>query len=145
MKAVGYGGIIPGVLIGRYKIGLSRNPEARLDQLHSAQPCCDIEILHTVAVEDMEYLETKLHDIFKNSNVKLRRSREWFSLNPIQVQQCIWVMDRHRTTQVKSSLPFKVIAASLMTLLGVGLLIGQNFQPEPVNETKVQRAVKPPK
>ncbi|MBW4449206.1 MAG: GIY-YIG nuclease family protein [Spirirestis rafaelensis WJT71-NPBG6] len=87
MKAIGYGGIIPGALIGRYKIGLSRSPQDRLDQLHNAQPCCDIKIIHTVAVEDIANVEGKLHRVFKNSNVKLAKSREWFSFNPLQVQQ----------------------------------------------------------
>ena len=76
--------------------GVSRNPEARLDQLHSAQPCCDIEIIHTVAVEDMADVEAELHSVFRNSNVKLVKSREWFNLNPLQVQQCIWRMSAIR-------------------------------------------------
>ena len=95
MQAIGYGGIFPGALIGRYKIGLSRSPQNRLDQLLSAQPCCDIEIVHTVAVEDMADAESELHRVFKNSNVKLAKSREWFNLNPIQVRQCIWLMNRY--------------------------------------------------
>lgn len=87
MKAIGYGGIIPGCLIGRYKIGLSRNPEARLDQLLSSQPCCDIEIIHTVNVADMGEMESELHEIFRKSNVKLVKSQEWFNFNPLQVQR----------------------------------------------------------
>ncbi|MBW4450062.1 MAG: GIY-YIG nuclease family protein [Spirirestis rafaelensis WJT71-NPBG6] len=110
MKAVGYGGIIPGVLIGRYKIGLSRNPDARLEQLLSAQPCCDIEIIHTVYVEDMAKTEHELHSVFRNSNVKLAKSREWFNLNPLQVQQCLWLMRRYEARRWSSSeIPVKAI------------------------------------
>lgn len=128
MKAIGYGGIIPGVLIGRYKIGLSRNPENRLDQLLSAQPCCDIEIIHTVAVANMAEVEGELHNVFKNSNVKLAKSREWFNLNPLQVQQCIWLMNQADIERDRSPISAKAIAGSLIALLGVGVLIGQSFQ-----------------
>lgn len=96
MKAIGYGGIIPGCLAGRYKIGLSRNPEVRLDQLLSAQPCCDIEIVHTVDVENMAEVEADLHKVFEKSNVKLIKSQEWFNFYPWQVQQCIWLMSAIR-------------------------------------------------
>lgn len=135
MRAISYGGIIPGCLIGRYKIGLSRNPETRLDQLLSAQPCCDIEIVHTVDVADMAEVEGELHEIFKNSNVKLLKSREWFSFNPWQVKRCIWLMSRYDVKRSRtSSLPVKVLAGFLIALLGVGMLIGQNFQPQSTNQ-----------
>jgi hypothetical protein len=141
MKAIGYGGIIPGVLIGRYKIGLSRSPQNRLDQLHSAQPCCDIEIVHTVAVESMADAESELHSVFKNSNVKLLKSREWFNLNLLQVQQCIWLMNRYERSH-RPALSMKAIAGGLIALLGVGMLIGQSFQPESINSTKIEKLVK---
>lgn len=145
MKAIGYGGLIPGCLMGRYKIGLSRNPEARLDQLHSAQPCCDIEIIHTVDVDNMAEVERELHDIFKNSNVKLIKSREWFNLNPIQVQRCIWLMNRYKVNSMREPISTKAIAGGLIALLGVGMLIGQSFKPEPIkaiNQTRIEKSVK---
>ena len=147
MKAIGYGGIIPGCLINRYKIGLSRNPETRLDQLLSAQPCCDIEIIHTVDVADMAEVESELHIIFKNSNVKLLKSREWFNLNPLQVQRCIWLMNQADIKRAQNAISVKAIAGGLIALLGVGMLIGQSFQPEPqatkaINQTRIEKSVK---
>lgn len=141
MKAIGYGGLIPGCLIGRYKIGLSRNPEVRLEQLLSAQPCCDVEIIHTVAVEDMALVEGELHRVFKNSNVKLIKSREWFNLNPLQVHRCIWLMNRYEFRHRYQSISVKAIAGGLIALLGVGILIGhtshsQNLQNLPVSATE---------
>jgi hypothetical protein len=145
MKAISYGGIIPGVLIGRYKIGLSRSPQNRLDQLHSAQPCCDIEIIHTVAVENMADVESELHKVFKNSNVKLAKSREWFNLNPLQVQQCIWLMNQADIKRVQNQISTKAIAGGIIALLGVGMLIGQSFQSEPTkatNQIRIEKSVK---
>jgi hypothetical protein len=141
MKAIGYGGIIPGCLIGRYKIGLSRNPEARLEQLLSAQPCCDIEIIHTVTVESMADAESELHSVFKNSNVKLAKSREWSNLNPLQVQQCIWRMNRYERSH-RPAISMKAIAGGLIALLGVGMLIGQSFQPKSTNQIKIEKSIK---
>lgn len=82
-QAKGYHGIIPGVLLKRCKIGLSRNPEQRVRQIASfegSQPPCDIEILMTVYVQDMATVEKKLQRKFDKSNVKLKKSREWFDL-----------------------------------------------------------------
>lgn len=81
--AQGYHGIIPGLLLKRCKIGLSRNPEARVKQIASfegSQPPCDISILETIYVQDMKLVEGKLHKKFKSSSVKLKKSREWFDL-----------------------------------------------------------------
>jgi T5orf172 domain-containing protein len=83
MCAKGYHGWIPGCLLKRCKIGLSRNPEQRVRQIASfegSQPPCDIEILLTVQVQDMATIEGKLHKRFARKNVKLRKSREWFDL-----------------------------------------------------------------
>ncbi|MFB2772549.1 hypothetical protein ACE1AT_25195 [Pelatocladus sp. BLCC-F211] len=44
-------GIIPGRLVRRCKIGLSRNPQMRLDALHSSQPPCNYAILRTIYKE----------------------------------------------------------------------------------------------
>ena len=78
--AQGYHGIIPGLLLKRCKIGLSRNPDLRVKQIASfegSQPPCDIAILETVYVQDMKLVEGKLHKRFKSSSVKLKKSREW--------------------------------------------------------------------
>ena len=39
-------------------------------------------------------------------------------------------------------IPAKAIAGSLIALLGVGMLIGQSFQSEPVNQVKIVKSVK---
>ncbi|MBD2364506.1 GIY-YIG nuclease family protein [Anabaena minutissima FACHB-250] len=83
LVAKGHHGIIPGLLLKRCKIGLSRNPEQRVRQIASfegSQPPCDIEILLTVYVQDMATIEGKLHKKFSGSNVKLKKSKEWFDL-----------------------------------------------------------------
>lgn len=83
MCAKGFHGFLPGLLLKRCKIGLSRNPEARARQIASfegSQPPCDIAILKTVYVQDMKLIEGKLHKRFNRSNVKLKKSREWFDL-----------------------------------------------------------------
>ena len=148
MKAIGYGGLIPGCLIGRYKIGLSRNPEARLDQLLSAQPCCDVEIVHTVDVSDMAEVETYLHQTFKNSNVKLIKSREYFDFNPLQVQRCIWLMNRAKvgTRNGIRFTPTKGLLANTLIVAGLGLLLITALQPQPkgesTNQIKVEKSIK---
>ena len=142
MKALGYHGLVPGCLISRYKIGLSRNPEARLDQLHSNQPPCDLEIVHTIDVADMALVEKELHSFFKKSNVKLVKSREYFDLNPLQVQRCIWLMNRADIKRVHNPISTSAIAGGLIALLGVGMLIGQSFQPQSINQIKSEKSVK---
>ncbi|MEH1789680.1 MAG: GIY-YIG nuclease family protein [Nostoc sp.] len=83
MIAIGYHGIVPGLILKRCKIGLSRDPEARVRQIASfegSQPPCDINILATKYVQDMKQVEGSLHKRFKSSSVKLKKSREWFDL-----------------------------------------------------------------
>ena len=71
MEAEGYHGLIPGAWLRRCKIGLSRNPEARLDNFHRNQPPCNVKILKTIYVENMADVEGKLHQQFSRCNVKL--------------------------------------------------------------------------
>ena len=143
LKAKGFHGWIPGAVLGRYKIGLSRDVERRLDTLHSNQPPTDLEVVKIISVEDMASVEAELHRVFKNSNVKLLKSREYFDLNPIQVQHCLWLMRRYEARRWSASeIPVRAIAGGLIALLGVGMLIGQSFQPEPINSIKIEKSVK---
>jgi hypothetical protein len=130
MKALGYHGLIPGCYLSRMKIGLSRNPETRLDQLHSNQPPCNLEIVHTIDVDDMAEVEKELHQVFKNSNVKLVKSREYFDLMPWQVRQCIWLMNRYEIKPYRNPIPVRAFAGGLIALLGVGILIGHTMRSE---------------
>ncbi|MBW4607583.1 MAG: GIY-YIG nuclease family protein [Hassallia sp. WJT32-NPBG1] len=143
LKAKGFHGWIPGAVLGRYKIGLSRDVDRRLDTLHGNQPPTDLEVVKVIVVEDMASVEAELHRVFKSQNVKLLKSREYFDLNPLQVQYCLWLMRRYEARRWSSSeIPLKPIAASLIALLGVGILIGQSFQPEPTNQTIIEKSVK---
>jgi plasmid maintenance system killer protein len=143
LKAKNFHGWLPGCYLSRMKIGLTRNLEARLDTLHSAQPCTDLEEVHSVHVEDMAEVETYLHQVFKNQNVKLIKSREYFDLDPLQIRRCIWLMNRAKARRwSQAEIPVKTVLGGLVALLGVGMLIGHSFQPEPINQTIIEKSVK---
>ena len=143
LKAKDFHGWIPGAVLGRYKIGLSRNVDRRLDALHSNQPPTDLEVVKVILVEDMASVESELHRVFKSQNVKLLKSREYFDLNPLQVQHCLWLMRRYEARRWSASeIPVKAITGGLIALLGVGMLIGQSFQSEPTNQIKIEKYVK---
>ena len=84
IEALGYHGIFPGKLLRRCKIGLSRNPQSRLETFQNSQPPCDFKIFRTIHVQDMKTCEDWLHHKFKRSTVKLFKSKEWYDLTPIQ-------------------------------------------------------------
>lgn len=125
IEAIGVNGWIPGCVVKRYKIGLSRNPEARLQTFHANQPPVDLRIVRTIYVERMKEVEDALHNEFKHCNVKLVKSREFFDLNPIDLARVHWAMTRHETRVWSfADVPRRAIAGGLVALLGVGLLIG---------------------
>lgn len=129
IEAVSVHGIIPGCVLRRVKIGLSRNPEARLETFHSNQPPVDMKILRTIYVENMAETETYLHQVFKNSNVKLKKSREFFDLMPWQMAYLHWLMSQHEVKVWSyADIPKRAIVGGLMALLGVGLLIGYGIR-----------------
>lgn len=144
LKAKGMHGIFPGCYLSRVKIGLSRNVERRLETLHSNQPPTDLEVIKIIAVENMVEVENYLHQVFKNQNVKLVRSREYFDLNPFQLRYCIYLMNRNRADIKRAHNPIsmKALAGGLIALLGVGILIGQSFQPQSTPQVKVEKSVK---
>ena len=127
LKAKDFHGWIPGAVLGRYKIGLSRDVDRRLEALHSNQPPTDLEVVKVIAVEDMASVEAELHRVFKSQNVKLLKSREYFDLNPLQVQHCLWLMRRYERSP-RPMISTKAVAGGLIALLGVGMLIGHSFQ-----------------
>jgi hypothetical protein len=129
--AEGFHGVLPGCVLKRIKIGLSRNPEARLETFHSNQPPGNLRILRTIYVENMAEVEAKLHQVFKNSNVKLKKSREWFDLMPWQMVQVHWLMTQHETKVWSyADIPVKNIVSLLLTLTGVGVLAGTAISPQ---------------
>ena len=99
-------------------------------------------MVKVIAVEDMASVEAELHRVFKSQNVKLLKSREYFDLNPLQVQHCLWLMNRYEIKRSRTQLPIKAVAGGLIALLGVGMLIGQSFQPESTNKAKIEKSVK---
>lgn len=126
MEASGYHGLIPGCYLRRCKIGLSRNPEARLDKFHSNQPPCNVKILKTIYVEDMADVEGELHQQFSQCNVELIKSQEWFDFNPVQFMMVNWEFEK-RSLHVFSisDLPIKLIIFSMIGVLGIGLIGGR--------------------
>jgi len=141
-KAKGFHGIVPGVVLGRYKIGLSRDVERRLDILHSNQPPTDLLEVKVIAVDDMAEVEQELHRVFKSSKVNLVKSREYFDLMPWQVAQCLWLMNRYEIKPERTLIPVRAVIGGLIALLGVGMLLGQSFQPQSTNQTKIEKTVK---
>lgn len=133
MEAEGYHGLIPGAWLRRCKIGLSRNPEARLDKFHSNQPPCNVKILKTIYVEDMADVEGELHQQFSRCNVELIKSQEWFDFNPVQFLMVNWEFEK-RSLHVfsLSDLPIKLIIFSMIGLVGVGTVAGR-LTNQPVN------------
>ncbi|WP_414588996.1 GIY-YIG nuclease family protein [Scytonema sp. PCC 10023] len=132
IEAINVTGIIPGKLIRRCKIGLSRNPQLRLQNFIDNQPPCDFQIIKAIYVQDMAEVEDTLHHQFKNCNIKLEKSREWFDLNPWQYTRVIWAFNRYESHRFSfSDLPKQAILGGLITLLGVGILIGHTMRPTP--------------
>ena len=127
IEAEGYGGVIPGAYLRRCKIGLTRSVENRLDTLHSSQPCCNYKVVKAIYVQDMAEIENALHKQFKHRNVKLIKSREWFSLYPHQYAMVLWMFSRYDSKRVHKVQP-KLILGGLIALLGLGLLIGYGLR-----------------
>ena len=64
-----------------YKIGVSADPDKRLEQLSTIPPF-DIELLHTIETPDMYALEFALHERFADK----RKNGERFELCPADVE-----------------------------------------------------------
>ena len=129
IEAIHVTGIIPGKLVRRCKIGLSRNPELRLQNFIDNQPPCDFQIVKAIYVEDMATVEDHLHAQFKHCNLKLEKSREWFDLNPWQYAMVLWAFSRYESHRISlEDVPVRLVAGGLVALLGVGLLIGYGIR-----------------
>jgi len=151
IEAVNVTGIIPGKLVRRCKIGLSRNPELRLQNFIDNQPPCDFRIIKAIYVEDMATVEDALHNQFKHCNIKLEKSREWHNFNPWQYAMVLWAFSRYESHRISFAdipkrLPLALRSAqslvgTLIALLGVGILIGHAVredapQTQPTTSTK---------
>ena len=131
IEAVGVTGIIPGKLVRRCKIGLSRNPELRLQNFVDNQPPCDFRIIRAIYVQDMASVEDTLHSQFKHCNIKLEKSREWFDLNPWQYAMVLWAFSRYESHRVSfEDVPKRAITGTLIALLGAGVMVGYLVKPD---------------
>lgn len=137
MEAEGYHGLVPGAWLRRCKIGLSRNPEARLENFHRNQPPCNVKILKTIYVEDMADVEGELHQQFSQCNVELIKSQEWFDFNPAQFMIVSWEFEK-RSLHILSlkDLPVKLIIFGMVGLLGVGAITGRLTSQPPMQPQK---------
>lgn len=104
--------------IRRCKIGMTSNPEARLQQILSNQPPCDIKIIRAIYVQDMVFEEKKLHNQFKKCNIKLLKSKEWFDFNPLDF---IAVNLAFHAYEKKKNFSFK-IGYLMIAILSLALL-----------------------
>ena len=119
-KASDFHGWLPGAWLTRVKIGLSRNPNARADRIESNQPAHDIEILHTVYVDNMADIEAKLHARFAAKNVHLNKSREWFDMTPVDIEWCKWLMSRYAAN--RRGISYKQFGITLAFVFGLGVI-----------------------
>ena len=123
IEAQGFHGIIPGRLLRRCKIGLSRDPELRRQNFVDSQFPCDVEIITTIYVEDMAEVETELHQIFKACNVTLEKSREWFDLSPWQYLKCLWAFrQREAIVFSLSDISWKIIPVGITAIFITGYI-----------------------
>jgi|GEM_PF-3331891 len=119
IEAIAFHGIFPGCFMSRYKIGLTRDIERRIDEFHSSQPPCDYRIIATAYVEHMLDEEQRLHRIFRSSNVKLKKSREYFDLMPWQVARARWEFSRLNNKDVRLVIPKNIIVVAAIAGLAM--------------------------
>jgi hypothetical protein len=137
MEAEGYHGLIPSCYLRRCKIGLSRNPEARLDNFHRNQPPCNVKILKTIYVDDMADIEDELHQQFSQCNVELIKSQEWFDFNTVQFMIVNWEFEKRSLHILSlSDLPVKLIIFGMIGLLSVGAIAGRFTSQPPMQPQK---------
>ena len=76
---------------GLYKIGLTRNPDRRIEQLNSSQSPYHLDYVKLIEVDDMASVESSLHQQFKACG---SGKNEWFRFSPNQVNQVVKVMEQ---------------------------------------------------
>lgn len=114
IEAQGFHGIIPGLWVKRCKIGVSIAPDERVDKFESSQPPCDFKVRKIIKVPDMFNVEGELHDLYQVNHVILKRSKEWYDFNLLELRQVEKKYDTYldnKMTQMK-----KILAASAVCL-----------------------------
>ena len=112
--------MFPGCYLKRCKIGLTRDVERRLSDFASNQPPCDIQLLKSIYVEDMDEVEGQLHGQYKSANVKLLKSREWFDLYPWHVE-IIKAKMSALAAKSEPQINLKYLAALALIIAGVSM------------------------
>lgn len=68
---------------GRYKIGQSNSPKARLNEYRRSKLPFSVEMIHTIPADDKVKAEADLHRRLRDK----RESGEWFRLSPDELRQ----------------------------------------------------------
>jgi hypothetical protein len=150
LKALGFHGIVPGCVLTRVKIGLTRHLQNRIDQLEGGQAPCNYKVIRSIYVQNMAEVERQLHQQFKHRNVKLNRSREFFDLSPWEMLMVHCAFSRHdRAMNVTIPLASRPGLAKLLMLSGLGLLLftavsGQFHTPSKKTIHGVSKAIASP-
>ncbi len=125
-----------------YKIGLTRNPDRRLQQLNSSQSPFHLNFIKVIQVQDMASSETTLH---KQFSAYATDKNEWFQFTQGVLQQVAAEMDylSHKPRPVVDygyDSPFSFLAnfeewgpnifKGALILIGVGL-VASVFAPKP--------------
>ncbi len=76
---------------GAYKIGRSREPEARARAVVAGVPL-RADIIHRIQTDDATWLERRLHDRYAHSRLK----GEWFQLTDEEVAEILTIKRRDR-------------------------------------------------
>lgn len=74
---------------GYYKIGVSQNPESRVNSMKSGNPF-GISLIHSRQIKEAEYLERVLHTIMPE---QLRLKGEWYKLNRFWLKRFIRLLN----------------------------------------------------
>ncbi len=122
--ASGFHGVFPGCFLFRCKIGLASDAQKRLERLESIQAPCNYRLIKVIKVRDMAAVESQLHKQFSTNNVALKRSREWFDLNILQLWcacQAFQRYENHPRYGINRvyRFPLKLIARAIASLLVV--------------------------
>ena len=140
VKAKGFHGRLLSPLLGRYKIGLTNNPERRLNELNSQQAPCPIVGIRNIAVRDNATVERALHQKF----AKQRRHGEWFDFWVWELPLVEMAYDRaEKPLSAKVS---KIAIAGMAILVlgagGIGFAIASTNSPERGDTLRVVEPIK---
>lgn len=99
----------------RYKLGITSQPmEKYIKSLQSRSPF-QLAVVHTIKAKNYHQVESHLHRQFKNKQVKIEGSKEWFSFNPWQINfEVKPAMNRYKQLALAQYLPSMLELGGLM-------------------------------